>query len=220
MSVSAFFIRTLLQTHALLLGVSLVIVNPFAERADVVTGAVIPRVDQTRDAAALARDLAVTDPETRTRAACGLRELGSAAAAAIPALVAMLGDGAPVSPAVCVRPWRGGPGHTTSPGEEAAAALVSIGSRAFQPVGDALKSGIWIARRNAAWALGALADRRAVDALIAALGDTEAAVREQVAWALGSIGDGRSLQPLLPLLKDADPGVRRQAAWAIGVVGK
>jgi HEAT repeat protein len=219
MSVTAFFVRTLVRATAVCLGASLAMFNPIADRAEEAIGAVIPRFDQTRDAATLAKGLEAADPAARTRAACGLRELGTAAAAAIPALVALLGDGAAVDPATCSRPWRGMSGLTTTPGEEAAAALVSIGSRAFEPVMNALKHSVWIARRNAAWALGAFADRRAVDALLAALGDTEAAVREQVAWALGALRDRRAVDGLLPLLKDADPGVRRQAAWAIGVVG-
>ena len=64
----------------------------------------------------------------------------------------MLGDAAPVEASVCGRrSWRGSADDLTSPGEQAAAALVAIGTRAFQPVLDTLKSPVWIARRNAAW---------------------------------------------------------------------
>ena len=75
-------------------------------------------------------------------------------------------------------------------------------------------------RKQAAWALGAVDDRRAVDALVRALKDQNSGVREQAAWALGAIGDSQALPGLLPALKDANSGVRRQAAWAIGVIGK
>lgn len=171
-----------------------------------------------RDVSVLSKDLNAPDPETRTRAACGLRELGAAAAAAIPGLVNALGDGSPVDPTVCALRWWGGKDNLTSPGEQAASALVSIGSRAFEPVRGALKSELWVARRNAAWAMGALADRRAVEALIAALDDSEAAVREQVAWALGALDDRTATPALLERLKDADDRVRRQAAWALGAI--
>lgn len=173
---------------------------------------------QRRDVSVLTRDLGAPDPETRTRAACGLRELGAAAADAIPALVNVLGDGSPVDSTLCALRWWGGMGNLTSPGEQAASALVSIGSRAFEPVLGTLKSALWVARRNAAWAMGALADRRAVEALIAALNDSEAAVREQVAWALGALSDRAAAPALIERLKDSDDRVRRQAAWALGAI--
>jgi HEAT repeat protein len=83
---------------------------------------------------------------------------------------------------------------------------------------DSLRSPSWVARRNAAWALGALEDQRAVEPLLDLLEDREAGVREQVCWALGALGDERALHRLLPSLKDPDARVRRQAAWAIGVL--
>ena len=114
--------------------------------------------------------------------------------------------------------WRGSADDLTSPGEQAAAALVAIGTRAFQPVLNTLRSPTWTARRNAAWALGAFDDSRAVAALIDTLKDREPAVREQVAWALGALDDKRAVSPLVAALKDADPRVRRQAAWALGAI--
>lgn len=184
----------------------------------VIATAVHTTAVQRRDVSVLTKELGASDPETRTRAACGLRELGAAAAAAIPALVGVLGDGAPVDPALCELRWWRGNVSLTSPGEQAASALVSIGSRAFEPVLGTLKSGLWIARRNAAWAMGAFADRRAVEALIAALNDTEAGVREQVAWALGALDDRAAAPALIEALTDADERVRRQAAWALGAI--
>lgn len=184
------------------------------------TGALDVRPERTQpaDVAALTKDLGAPDPETRTRAACGLRRLGGAAASAIPALITVLGDGAPVDPAICALRWWGGKDNLTNPGEQAASALVSIGSRAFEPVLATLKSGLWVARRNAAWAIGALADRRAVEALIAALDDAEAPVREQVAWALGALDDRTAVPALVERLEDPDDRVRRQAAWALGAI--
>jgi hypothetical protein len=139
---------------------------------------------------ALITQLAAPDPELRTKAACGLRELGDDAAPALDALVALLSDGAPVEQSACERRWsRWSTDGRTSPGEQAAAALVALGQRTVPPLVQSLKSSSWIARRNAAWALGAIGDSSAVNAL-------------------------------LPALKDPEPGVRRQAAWAIGVLSR
>jgi HEAT repeat protein len=174
-----------------------------------------------KDAAAAAAGLASPDPAIRTHAACDLRELGSQAAPMLGRLTAMLEDGSPVDPAVCGdRTWRFHGSHdTTSPGEQAASALVAIGAPAKDPLMKTLAHPVWIARRNAAWALGALDASEAVPALIDALKDNDAGVREQVAWALGAIGDKRAVDGLMGALADAAPGVRRQAAWALGALG-
>jgi HEAT repeat protein len=170
--------------------------------------------------AELTAALGAPDAEARGRAACELRELGDAAAPAITPLVALLPDGAPLNRRVCERMWRrGNHDDVTSPGELAASALVAIGSRAYAPVAGALKSPAWIARRNAAWTLGALDDERAVAALIDALRDPEAAVRAQVAWALGALDANAAVPALVSALKDPDASVRRQAAWALGAIG-
>src|SRR4029079_19702722 len=174
---------------------------------------------QARSVRELIGDLAAQDPVVRARAACEMRDLGDTAVDAIQALTNMLGDAAPVEPSVCSRCWwRGNANDLTSPGEQAAAALVAIGTRAFQPVLGALRSNTWTARRNAAWALGAFDDQRAVDALIDAMKDREPAVREQVSWALGALDDKRALQARIGALQDTDPRLRRQAAWALGPI--
>ena len=177
-----------------------------------------------KDATAAAAGLASADPSTRARAACELRELGHKAAPVMPRLLAMLQDGSPVDPAVCgERTWGNGrfrgAQDMTTPGEQAASALVAIGRPAFDPLTKALASPVWIARRNAAWALGALDASEAVPALIEALKDTDAGVREQVAWALGAIGDRRAVDGLVAALTDGVAGVRKQAAWALGAIG-
>jgi len=182
-----------------------------------------------KDAIAVAAGLASPDPATRTRAACELRELGDQAAPVIPRLAAMLDDGSPVDPAVCAeRTWRfrgalrqgsGQAQDSTTTGEQAASALVAIGAPAQPALLKALSAAVWIARRNAAWGLGALNSSEAVPALIEALKDTDAGVREQVAWALGAIGDRRAVDGLIGALGDPASGVRRQAAWALGALG-
>jgi HEAT repeat protein len=176
-------------------------------------------VVQPRDVRELASQLSASDPATRARAACDLRDLGDAAFDAVQPLVGLLADAAPVEAGVCrTGAWRGNGNDLTTPGELAAAALVAVGSRTFEPVLAVLHSPAWVARRNAAWALGALDDRRAVAGLSDTLKDREPLVRGQAAWALGAIDDSGSVPALIAALKDSDAGVRHQAAWALGAI--
>jgi HEAT repeat protein len=175
---------------------------------------------QTTALSAAAAGLASPDPAARTRAACKLRELGREAAPALAQLAAMLDDGSPVEGGVCgEHTWRFHGNDATTPGEQAASAMVAIGAAAYSPFTRALTGPAWIARKNAAWGLGALDASEAVPALIEALKDPEPGVREQVAWALGAIGDRRAVDGLVGALSDSAAGVRRQAAWALGAIG-
>ena len=67
----------------------------------------------------------------------------------------------------------------------AVAALASIGSPAYTVLERTLQHDIWIARRNAAWALGVIGNPRAVEPLLGALKDRDPEVRRQAAWAIG-----------------------------------
>jgi len=67
-------------------------------------------------------------------------------------------------------------------------------------------------RWNAATALGAMKDARAVDALIAALRDDDFTVRSAAAVALGKIRDARAVESLSVALKDENFSVRKDAA--------
>ena len=167
----------------------------------------------------LTAELRAADPAARARAACGLRELGSEAAPALEGLLALLADGAPVERSACQqRWWHGEDGELATPGELAAAALVAIGSPVVERVVAAARGPSWIARRYAAWTLGALDEARGVPTLVELLKDTEPLVRQQAAWALGAIDHSDAVAPLLSVLKDPDPRVRRQAAWALGAI--
>ena len=173
-----------------------------------------------KDLSAVIEMLRSPDPVVRVSVACARDVFNSSATAAIPALIDLLNDAEPVSPEVCRedhRRWWGDE-HPITPGQEAARALVRIGTASFDPLVKALENGGATARRNAAWALGALDDSAAVDALVATLKDSDADVREQAAWALGAIGDARALAGLTSALKDSASGVRRQAAWALGAI--
>ena len=177
-----------------------------------------------KDVNAAAAGLGSADPAARTRAACELREFGSQAAPMIARLTALLDDGSPVDAAVCgERTWGNGrfrgAQESTTPGEQAASALVAIGSAAYEPVAKALAGPAWIARSNAAWALGAMRNRQAVPLLTRTLKDGEAAVRRKGAWALGALDSSEAVPALVEALKDSDAGVREQVAWALGAIG-
>jgi HEAT repeat protein len=74
-------------------------------------------------------------------------------------------------------------------------------------------------RWTAATALGELGDPRALEPLVAALGDEDASVRWRAAMALGELGDARAVEPLLRALEDEDELLRGSAATALGELG-
>lgn len=178
------------------------------------------RTATDEELAAVIEMLRSPNPVVRTRGACTRKVFDANATAAIPALVRLLNDAEPVAPQVCrqdQRQWWGDERPTT-PGEEAARALVRIGPASLDSLIRVVRDGGSAARRNSAWALGALDDERSVDALMTALRDQDEAVREQAAWALGAIDDARAVPALLTALRDASAGVRHQAAWALGAI--
>ena len=62
-------------------------------------------------------------------------------------------------------------------------------------------------------------DPRLIDTFIAALGDTDAEVREQAARGLGRNRVLQAAEPLRRALRDDNAAVRERAAWAIGRIG-
>ena len=84
---------------------------------------------------------------------------------------------------------------------------------------ERLRSGNPKERDEAAYHLGELGDKRAVEPLIAALKDEDIDVRCEAAEALGFIGDKRAVEHLLPLLKHENPGLRWETAEALGNIG-
>lgn len=175
-----------------------------------------------QDAADLAARLRDADPRTRTIAACDLQRMGSASRAAIAALVERLSDASPVDPQVCGEDrhyWWKNIDQQTTPGEEAAAALVAIGTETLPSLIAASRAPQWVARRNAVWALGALDDARGVTPALAAIADREPPVRRVAAWALGALDAEVAVNALVDALNDSDAGVRSQVAWALGAIG-
>jgi HEAT repeat protein len=103
-------------------------------------------------------------PQERAAAAYWLGQQRSAAAVAVDPLVELLGDSTQINPAQ-YRASRALQKLTL--GEEAAAALVNIGHPSIEPLIRVLKtSPVPEARKNAAWALGALHDTGATTAEI------------------------------------------------------
>ncbi|MFQ6120308.1 MAG: HEAT repeat domain-containing protein [Methanosarcinales archaeon] len=83
---------------------------------------------------------------------------------------------------------------------------------------QALNDKDWRVRKNAAYALGEIDDKRNVEPLIKALGDKDWGVRKNSADALGKIGEP-AVEKLIKALSDKDWRVRWNAAYALGEIG-
>jgi epoxyqueuosine reductase len=97
--------------------------------------------------------------------------------------------------------------------------LIGLDERAFRrrfrgtPM---LRTGRARMARNAAVALGNMADPRAVPVLTKALGDEDSLVRGHAAWALGQIGGEEAFHALRAALdRELDPSVREELAIAL-----
>jgi HEAT repeat protein len=169
------------------------------------------------------RLLESNDPSARSQAACKLGSLGQRAVPAIPALTKLLGDDTPTQRFYCeeVASWRSPQTNLerSSPGEQAATALIRIGEPSVGPLVAAAKSVDWRARANATWALGVLKDPRALETVLDAVRDQDWHVREKSAWALGLKWDKRIPEALVGLLRDTVWQVRSKAAWALALKG-
>ena len=160
----------------------------------------------------------------RADAVMKLRYLGmrGEADAAVPFLVRMLGS-ADEFPAITLmisslssitRSYS--PGYTF--GGEAAEDLARIGRKSDELL-DSLKSSDWRVRANAARALGGLKDARAVEPLIALVGDDmeRPEVRGNAALALGLMeATAPVVDALIAGVKDTDPGMRAAVIWSLG----
>jgi HEAT repeat protein len=183
---------------------------------------VLASYQRAADVGDLVTKLRSGDPRERVAAACQLQQLGSEARSAIPALVERLADGSPVDPMACGSDrfyWSKDTERELTAGEEAAAALVAIGTESLPPLVTASRAPQWVARRNAVWALGALDDGRAAAPVLMALADREPPVRRVAAWALGALQASDAVPALIAALKDSDAEVRGQVAWALGTIG-
>ena len=172
----------------------------------------------------LAQGLSSANAQVRAEAACLAGR--NKALDAIPQLVAMLGDDAPIEPVKCWDEGRWSPALGSfkhpSPGEQAAIALASMSAPAFEPLTNALNDSNPSVRRNAAWAIGELTNMRgrdrsaAVPRLIVLLDDSDEWVRRAAARSLGEIRDERATDGLIAHLSDREWRVRETTAWALG----
>jgi HEAT repeat protein len=115
-------------------------------------------MSSSNDGDAVARHIALLrsgKPQQKAAAAYWLGQQRSAAAVAVNSLLEFLGDATEVD----ARQYRQHPLEKMTLGEEVAAALVNIGHPSIEPLIRVLKSSPQAeARKNAAWALGALHD--------------------------------------------------------------
>ena len=170
------------------------------------------------------QELSSGSAQERAQAACDAGK--KHVVEAIPKLISMLGDDAPIQPLKCWNNGRWSPALQTfkqpSPGEQAAIALASMGTPAVEPLTNALDDANPSVRRNAAWAIGELTNMRdseranAVPALASLLSDSDDWVRMAAARALGEIRDERAVERLIGTLSDESWRVRELGAWALG----
>lgn len=175
--------------------------------------------------------LGSSDAASRAGAACALGRMEAKAAPAIPRLVALLADGAPVDKTCGNEPpfedeqWE--PDYETvketTVGEAATHALMAVGDEGHQALAVALtEAADWRARKNAAWALAHRGDAPAMRRMVAALRDAAWQVRVEAAYALFQRGgDGAEIVAALAVAAsgDEDWRVRKQAAFALGHKG-
>jgi HEAT repeat protein len=152
------------------------------------------------------------DPRLLTNAAYALSGIASPDTRTAP-LVALVGhtDRDVVNNAL-VALWRvfdarRAAGRVTLPPAEAALALPLLELALFD-LEDPLVRG------NAAAAMGALGDSRAVDPLLNVLRDSHPLVRTQTALALGKLGDRRAVAPLVDAVDQSPSGTPRSAVSA------
>lgn len=112
--------------------------------------------------------------------------------------------------------WMAGDG-TDSQQEEARKVLLETGTRAFDPVRNALIYGNWLVREKAAGIIGELGGESAVDPLCKAIDDEDADVRRIAANSLGLLKAISAVPILKKTLenKKEDMGVRRATATAL-----
>src|SRR5688572_5504643 len=165
------------------------------------------------------------DPAERAAAAWQLGIPGDRSA--VPQLVALLDDGAPLPPQIFCgthppfedESWapRYEEVFEPSPGEAATRALLAVGDAAIEALTDTLlRASHWRARKNAAWALAHRG--HAAAALINALNDPAWQVRAEAAYALFQRGskEGDVVDALLAASEDGAWPVREQAVLAVG----
>ncbi len=154
----------------------------------------VPKANISKDLPAdmrgLIEQLDSPNPWWRAGAASRLGNMGERAAPAVPYLVGMLGDNAATG--------------SSTPGKDAAAALVKIGEPAVETVAGVFRDAgaQEDVRGRAASILGRIGDPRALEPLTRGLSDRVPGVRVAAATALGELRDARAVDPLVAALTD------------------
>ncbi len=181
----------------------------------------IPREKIPADAPAEVRaaieELYAADQGKRAEGAIRLAALGSRAGAAVPFLIAMLGEDDNVTPDRLVDEWFVPLDKLARIGYRVAEALGSMGPAAADPLVDALEHGAPAVRARAAYALGKIPGSRFSDALFGHLKDPAWNVREDALAALADRRDPRSFDALVAALRDEHWIVRRTAVDKLAV---
>jgi HEAT repeat protein len=138
-----------------------------------------------------------------------LGERAAQASAAVPILIAMLGDEESYMDSVKIGTMviHG----MSSPGRQSAVALGLIAGPAVEPLLNILRNKAVANRDLAALALGGAKDSRAVPLLIDALTEKDNRLRAEAAAALGGFKDSRAIPPLIAVLRDVDEKVAARA---------
>lgn len=193
------------------------------ERPVVQTSAPIPQTVTNPRREPQESATSATDADERAASACNASKQGDVRS--IELLIGMLGDDRKSQLIRCWENTRWSPAlevfKQSSPGEQAALALASLGPLAFRPLANQLDNSNPSVRRNAAWAIGELtnmppSDRwDAVPQLISLLTDSDAWVRMAAARALGELHDHRAVEQLIATLSDNNWRVRELSVWAL-----
>ena len=184
-----------------------------------------PTVTATRREARVSTETQTnaTDADERAASACNASKQSDMRS--IELLIAMLGDDRKSELIKCWDGTRWSPAlqvfKQSSPGEQAALALASLGPPSFRPLANQLDNSNPSVRRNAAWAIGELTNMTAsarwdaVPQLITMLSDSDAWVRMAAARALGELHDHRAGAQLIATLSDNNWRVRELVVWAL-----
>ena len=98
-------------------------------------------------------------------------------------------------------------------------AIDMVQGRNLSGLVEALASKNTDVAREAAWGLGCLGDKKAVDPLMGATKQKDADVRRCAAEALGLLSDRKAVKALLTLTEDREADVRGASIWALGALG-
>ncbi|MBD3319995.1 MAG: hypothetical protein GF350_02765 [Chitinivibrionales bacterium] len=103
----------------------------------------------------------------------------------------------------------------TSVSDEAAGAVIAIGSDAVKPLVSALEHPAWPVRAQAAYSLGEIGDLKADKHLIRTLTDTSLFVRDKTMSALVNLNNPR---PLIRALRDRDSDLKKNVIEVLGAM--